>query len=168
LTRGALKAMELLNEGIYFKLFTEGPVPSEDIILTYRIFFQLLNMHEYVLTKNAEEFWKMTCEYFVKESNQKLGQMVQNLVKNIDFSNENIYKVTKIAGNNIAKITPNYFSKMCGTTGLFIFLIKDSLEYAGILFDKKTPASRHYKNYMFNFETLQSKMERIKKMQKLF
>lgn len=122
-------------------------------------------MNDYVNIKDTNEFWKKTCEYFVKESEQKLGTFVQNLVKNIDFSNENIYKLTRLVGNNLSKITPNYFSKMCGTTGLFIFLIKDSFEYAGILVDKKTPPARLYKNYMYVFEVLQGKIERLKKIQ---
>jgi hypothetical protein len=57
---------------------------------------------------------------------------------------------------------------MCGTTGLFIFLIKDALEYAGILIDKKTAAGRLYKNYMFNFDVLQTKIEKLKKIQTLY
>jgi len=168
LTRGAIKAVELLNESLYYKLFTEGPIPNEDIILTYRIFFQLLNMKDYVNIKDNSEFWKKVCEYFVSESNSKLGSMVTGLVKNIDFSIENIYKVSKLVGNNTSKMTPNYFSKMCGTTGLFIFLIKDALEYSGILIDKKTPVSRLYKNCMYNFEILQGKIERMKRIQSTY
>jgi hypothetical protein len=168
LTRGALKAVELLNESLYYKLFTEGPIPNDDIILTYRIFFQLLNMKDYVDIRDNTEFWKKACDYFVNESNSKLGSMVTGLVKNIDFSTENIYKVSKLVGSNTSKMTPNYFSKMCGTTGLFIFLIKDALEYSGILIDKKTPVSRLNKNYMYNFEILQNKIERLKKIQSTY
>jgi hypothetical protein len=168
LTRGALKAVELLNENLYYKLFTEGPEPSDDIILTYRIFFQLLNMEEISRIPNNSKFWQNACKYFVKESNSKLGTMVTGLVKSIDFSNENIYKVAKLVGSNTSKMTPNYFSKMCGTTGLFIFLIKDALEYSGILVDKKTPSARLFRNYMYNFEILQGRMERLKKIQSTY
>jgi hypothetical protein len=163
MTRGAQKAVELLNEGLYFKLF-EGPVAHEDIILPYRIFFQLLNMPQAGIV-NQNEFWTSTCSFFAKEKDGKLGTMVTNLVKNIDFSDENIFKITKIVGKNSSKITPNYFSKICGTSGLFIFLIKDALEYAGILIEKKTPPSRILKNHLYNFQVMQAKMERLKKIQ---
>ena len=163
MTRGALKAVELLNESLYFKLF-EGPVPNEDILLSYRIFFQLL-LSPIASINSPTDFWTETCNYFAKERDGKLGTMVTNLVKSIDFSDANIYKISKLVGINSSKISPNYFSKMCGTTGLFIFLIKDALEYAGILLDKKTPPSRHMKNHLYTFQVLQAKMERFKKLQ---
>lgn len=166
MTRGAIKAVELLNESLYFKLF-EGPTSNDDIILTYRIFFQLIDSPISAI-KDKIQFWTATCEFFAKERDGKLGTMVTNLVKSINFSDENIHKITKLVGNNSSKISPNYFSKMCGTTGLFIFLIKDALEYSGIILDKKTPPSRILKNYLYNFQTLQSKMERMKKIQGKF
>ena len=33
--------------------------------------------------------------------------------------------------------SPSYYSSKCVTTGLLIFLLKDALEYSGILTDKK-------------------------------
>ena len=59
-------------------------------------------------------------------------------MKNFDFSEENLVKITKIIGNREKKITPTFYSKTCGTTGLIIFLVKDAMEYAGIIIDKKT------------------------------
>ena len=35
------------------------------------------------------------------------------------------------------KLTPVYYSKLCPTTGLFVFVVKNALEYIGILEDKK-------------------------------
>lgn len=163
MTRGAIKAVELLNESLYFKLF-EGANSNDDIILPYRIFFQLIDSPIAAIPDKVD-FWSKTCEFFAKERDGKLGTMVTNLVKNINYSDENIYKITKLVGNNSSKISPNYFSKMCGTTGLFIFLIKDALEYSGIIPDKKTPPSRIMKNYLYNFQLLQGKMERLKKIQ---
>ena len=36
-----------------------------------------------------------------------------------------------------------------GTTGFFVFLIKDAVEYAGILEDKKSQPSRIKANYIY-------------------
>ena len=169
LTRGALKAIELLNDNMYYKLFTEeGQVPSDDIILTYKIFFQLLNNTEISEIKDKNEFWHKTCSFLVTENETKMGTVIQNLVKNIDFSNENIYKISKMIGNNVSKLNPNYFSKLCGTTGLFIFFIKDALEYSGIIVDKKTSINRLFKNYTYTNEMLQSKLDRLKNIQEKF
>ena len=47
-------------------------------------------------------------------------------------------------------IFPTTFSKISGTTGLLFFLIKDALEYCGVLInDKKTQPSRIYDNLMY-------------------
>jgi len=154
---------------MYYKLFTEeSTVPSDDIILTYRIFFQLLNKPEISEIKDKIEFWQMTCNFLVKENETKMGTVIQNLVKNIDFSNENIYKISKMIGNNVSKINPNYFSKLCGTTGLFIFFIKDALEYAGIIVDKKTSVNRLFRNYNYSNDVLQVKLDKLKKIQEKF
>jgi hypothetical protein len=32
----------------------------------------------------------------------------------------------------VNKINPNNFSKICGTTGLFVFFIKDAIDYIGL------------------------------------
>ena len=53
------------------------------------------------------------------------------------------------------KINPNYFSKICGTTGLLIFLIKDTLEYCGVIInDKKTQPARILDNLLYYKNTI--------------
>ena len=44
--------------------------------------------------------------------------------------------------------------KLCGTTGLISFVIKDALEYSGIIEDKKTPPLRIKKNYEYQKEII--------------
>lgn len=66
---------------------------------------------------------------------------------------------------HLSKIAPAYFSKICATTGLFIFLIKDALEYCGIIYqDKKTPIGRVYQNLNFAVELEKDKSLKLKKM----
>ena len=48
------------------------------------------------------------------------------------------------------KIIPNYFSRICGTTGLLVFIVKDALEYCGVIInDKKTQPSRIIDNLLY-------------------
>ncbi len=94
-----------------------------------------------------------------------LGSLISTLVKSFDFSNINIYKINKLVEKNNAKIAPAYFSKICATTGLFIFLIKDALEYAGVIYqDKKTPQGRIYQNLLFSVEYDNDKLNKIKSL----
>ena len=64
LTKASLKAINLLNETLLNKLFTESQVPSDDILLIYQIYFQLINHN--IIKKNLKKdiFWKKCCEYF--------------------------------------------------------------------------------------------------------
>ena len=60
------------------------------------------------------------------------------------------YYVEKLLNGEKDHIIPSYFSKFCGSTGLLIFLIKDLLEYCGIIISsKKTQISRIYNNYKY-------------------
>ena len=52
-------------------------------------------------------------------------------------------------------INPNYFSKICGTTGLLVFLIKDALEFCGVIVNsKKTQPARILDNLMYYKNTI--------------
>ena len=46
---------------------------------------------------------------------------------------------------------PSYYSKICSTTGIVIFLIKDTLEYIGLMStDKKSTPVANKLNKLFN------------------
>jgi hypothetical protein len=148
LTRGASKAVELLNDGLYAKIFKEDNLPIDDIIMIYRLFFYLTNSPQVAEIKENFEFWSACCNHFNSIPNIQIGKYILDLIPNLNFNNENLFKMHKVLGNNSHKITPTHFSKLCGTTGLFLFLLKDAFEYCGILADsKKTPPYNAY-----NFE----------------
>ena len=50
----------------------------------------------------------------------------------IVINGNNLYQIYNLVKGNMNKIFPNYFSNICGTTGLFVFIIKDILEFLGI------------------------------------
>ena len=53
------------------------------------------------------------------------------------------------------KILPNFYSKICSTTGLLIFIIKEALEYCGVIQnEKKTQPSRILDNLLFYKNTI--------------
>ena len=162
LTKGALKAVNLLNQALLNKLFTQSAIPSDDILLIYHIYFQLIN---HPLTKEFNDkqiFWKKCCYYFNNESNGKTGELLLKNVKDgIDLKSDNIYKLIQIMNGHIHKITPAYFSKICGTTGLFVFFIKDILDFLGISNDKKLQ-SNSYWTYKGVINVIDKKIAKIK------
>ena len=163
LTKAALKAINLLNETLLNKLFTESQVPSDDILLIYHIYFQLISHPISKENFEKEIFWKKCCEYFSNESNGKTGDLLlRNSEENINLSSENIYKVFHIINGNLHKITPSYFSKIDGTTSLFAFFIKDVLDFLGISHDKKFQGKTYW-TYKGIVDVIESKIKKIKK-----
>ena len=54
-----------------------------------------------------------------------------------------------LAKSNYKKILPSYFSNICGTTGLFVFVIKDILEFMGI-----TPKIKNKENAFWTYSDI--------------
>ena len=124
LTKGSLKAINLLNEEILNKIFFEEKMPNFEILLVYKIFFQLIKNQDIINYKDYnDKFWEKCRNYF-RAFNGKTGDCLNEVIKQnkIIIDGENIYKVYKIVNKEIYKIIPAYFSKICGTTGLFVFL----------------------------------------------
>ena len=150
----------MLKEDKYKLIFQNGKVPDDDIILIYRIFAQV-NRNEKDLTqiKDKETFWKSICDYLMKEG--ELAKLVEKSTQSPDFSDENIYNLNRIAGPHLQIITPTYYSKKCPTTGLFVFLIKDFLEYAGVIQPKKKVVARMYRNLLYRVNHLQDQINKL-------
>jgi hypothetical protein len=164
-----VKAIDLLNDPIYSKIFIENSTPCEDILLSYRLFFMLINKHDIAEIKSNDGFWNRLCAYFLNECNNEIGKIIHELVKTLDFSLDNLLKIQRLLGGNNQKITPSYFSKLCGTTGLFVFLLKDAFEYVGIIVDsKKTPPYNQYKLENYHQQFLSQRLEKLKKYQETY
>ena len=135
LNKGSKKAMQLLNESLLNHLFRDNKFPINDILLIYRIYFQMINHPYSLLAKiNIYSFWEKCKLYFTTEQNGKTGDILLSMInqKKINFSKNNEFQIFMLVNRNYKKILPNYFSNICGTTGLFVFVIKDILEFMGL------------------------------------
>ena len=164
LSKGTIKAIELLNEDNYNKIFNEKELnqPLNEILFVYRIFFQLLKVNNIYQIKDDKLFWMEASEYILKNNNGKTGEFFKDSINNFDFSIKNIYEVKKIVSGNEDKIKPTVFSKICSTTGLVIFLIKDSLEYIGVIHNIKKNIPFFSLKYLEFIGDLQNKIEKYK------
>lgn len=170
----------MLNDTNYQKAFVDKTISNEEIIFVYRVYFQLLDNQQLLQIVDNQEFFNKVCDYFIEKSNGKigkrpicqfiyfvyilkcLGNQIFKDVKMFDFSSENVYKLNRIIGNNTNKISPSYYSKLCGTTGLLLFLLKDCIEYSGInILEKKTPIQKIYNNYNYNIDIHNSKLYKL-------
>jgi hypothetical protein len=104
------------------------------------------------------------CDYFIVTHKGKTGDLLRrNIDNDLMLTYENAYKITHLIGEHIAKITPAYFSKLCGTTGLFMFLIKDVLDYFGISSESGYTA-RTYWTYKEVIQIIERKIDKVKIM----
>jgi hypothetical protein len=143
----------------------EKTLPADDILLVYKIFYLLINKPEIAEIASKEAFWNRACSFFMNECNNAIGKFIQDSITNINLSCENVLKIKRLVGNDANKITPSYFSKMCGTSGLIAFLLKDTLEYVGIIVDtKKTPPFNLYKYTKYQLDNVTEKLEKLGKL----
>ena len=114
--------------------------------------------------EDDSEFWKKISEYWTEEGKDGIGFLVEKQMKSIDFSDKNIRLLSKLTKGYEKIITPSYFSKLCPTTGLFIFLVKESFEYCGALIDRKTSIARQFKNFNYNSDFVKENIEKVTKI----
>ena len=143
----SLKAIRLLNEPSVNKFFFEKTSVDDNRVLIYRIFFQLIK-HPYsnIERDKKEEFWDKCQYYFSHETNGKVGVLLQKILdeKMINIDGNNLYKLYKLVYKDLNKIYPQYFSKLCGVTGLITFFIKDILDFIGISNDENIQINAYW------------------------
>jgi hypothetical protein len=73
-----------------------------------------------------------------------------------------LFKISKHYGNILTKLNPSYFSKICTTTSLFSFLIKDAIEFSGLIFiEKKSQLSVVFNTYSYFIDTFEILINQI-------
>ena len=161
LSKGSLKALELLNSEAYNKIFKKEILepPLDSIILIYRILFQLIYKEELIGITNDKKFWEKTRKYILENNEGKTGNFIKEYISEFDFTNKNIYKLKKLVNGNEDKIKPLVYENICRTTGVITFIIKDSLEYCGIIYNDRKTKPNIVINYL---EELQKNLNRAK------
>ena len=153
LSQKAKKALELLNDREYMKIFTQKAAgnsnndiknsamnriktPNDNVIAVYQILFQLFNPKKsdvmLYITNNAI-FWHKLSKYITINAKGKFGLYLQREIYQIDFSmSDNIQKVIAMIKDNLHIFTMNYFHKICSTTSLVVFALKEVLMHIGV------------------------------------
>ena len=128
LSKGSFQALELLDDEIYNNIFKSKELksPLDNIILIYRIFFQLMNNEEIIGLVNDNKFWEEARNFFLENDNNKLGYFIKDNINEFDFTNENIYKLKKLIKGQEERLKPTIYENICETTGLISFIIKDA------------------------------------------
>jgi len=125
--------------------------------------YQLINKEKDILKENnKEKFWKLFRESMLKNSENGIGNFIKNEFKNLDFSEENIYRLNCLTEGQEERLGPINIGRKDNTAKFICFLIKNSLEYIKIVIGRsnKVSNSKVYKNYL---EYIIKKREKNKK-----
>lgn len=167
LSEGSVRALDLLNSEEYNNIFRKKKLepPLDEIILIYRIFFQLIDKEELVDIENDKIFWEKTRNYILENNEGKTGTFFKEYISEFDFTNKNIYKLKMLIYGKEDKLKPLIYKSICKTTSLVIFIIKDSLEYCGLLQnDKKIEPYIIFKYLLFIQNNINRANEYIDKL----
>ena len=85
ISRGASKALGLLDEELYLRVFT-APVAEktlEEIIIVYKLFCQLLKMEDFVQIKDDKIFWEKMSKFILDNKGNKLSGFLRKMCPQI-------------------------------------------------------------------------------------
>ena len=165
LNKTEMKVVERLNEEAkYEKIFISEEIPNKDIIFIYRLFLQLINKDNKKINQNDTELWKSAKEILFTNKKEKLGNHLTQLIKEINYSDDNILIINDMCKGKNETLTPKYYNNLCPTTALIFLIIKEIFEYCGILISKKTSLPMQYKKLEFAVKKNKEKEELIKTM----
>ena len=150
--RNSATAILSIDKPAFNKIFQQKTldIKLSEIYIVYRVLFVLFGEQKIAEIVDDGEFWEKCIEYLnSKSTNNKIGSFILEKSKSFDFSKNSIYLINKLLVGIKPNFTTAHFSKINGPTGLVMFIIRDALEYAGIIVAKKTPKSRIYNNLVY-------------------
>jgi hypothetical protein len=84
---------------------------------------------------------------------------------NFNLSDSNLIKLSKLVKHKEKIFSPSYYSNKCVTTGLLIFLLKDVMEFTGILSDKKNNPNILYQTMKYRCDLVKKMLTRMKELE---
>ena len=143
LNNNSKRALLLLNQSSSSKLFhLKNQIPNKDIIMIYHLYLYSINPNLFKNCCDLKEIWIKICDYFNKRNINAIGFFVEKELNGKIFDKSIVNGLYNILGNNINKINPHYYQKLDKVTAIFVFIIKDILEFIGISKDKNFDPSK--------------------------
>ena len=152
IARGGSKAVELLNNDLYSNIFKKSLTDKkiDEICIVYRVLLTLFGEYKICSISENKLFWTKCTEYMNENSEGKIGTFILKKFNEITFEHKKIVLINKLLSAIKNNFNASYFSKICGTTGLLIFIIRDALEYCGVIInEKKTQPARILDNLLY-------------------
>ena len=115
--------------------------------IIYKILFILIGEEEIYSISSEDIFWKKCCNYLIEKSEGKIGDFILQKIPNFKFGSKYINEIETIIQENKS----NIINELSSNNNLIFPLIKEALEYCGVIFvPKKTQGSIIIKNLRNN------------------
>ena len=165
LTKYCIDNLKKLNDPQYIKLFKDNQINNNkitEINIIYRILLLFLGEKAIVEISDDNLFWKKCCKYLKDKGDVKIGNFIITKSNSFCFDHQTINLIEFILIGNKNNILNGYYEKLCKTTGLIIPLIKEALEYCGIIVNNRNSntSSKVLDNLLFN-KKLITKLDNI-------
>ena len=125
------------------KNFKKNDKANENINIIFKILFIFLGEENIYITKNNDIFWKKCLHYFDEKCSGKIGDFLLQKIPFFKFDTKEFNRIENLLKENKTEIINEMKQN---TNYLIIPLIKESLEYFGIIFSQqKTEGSLYIK-----------------------
>lgn len=96
----------------------------------------------------------------------EFGKYIEDSVKHFDFSEDTLYRVQCLISHlgNVSLIDPSCDESDNAGGAFMMFAIRDALEFAGLLPNRKKIPAREFKLALHKFNLLQSKTEYLNRV----
>lgn len=106
---------------------------NDKILIIYRLLMQLTLLFDDNLEKDPVIFIEWFKSYFKENSKKGLGDLMKSFINLCDFSDTNIEKLKSITNYyEITELDCGVLGKLCKTTGLIAFFVKDAMVFCGL------------------------------------
>ena len=167
------RAITLLNSISKNNIFKQNSplMNNKDIIFILELFFIAIGRkYDIIKYDNEEENisnskkWNYACKYFKENDKKNLGVIFEKELINKKYNEEIINSLFEWSYKNIPKITPNYYKKIDKDIAIFVFIIKDLLDFFGISRDKKVNPQKIFVLYNIRLRVQDKLIQKLNKL----
>lgn len=132
----AIKAAELLDDDSYLEIFKQKkPILNDNVLFIYYLLLTMFNssmtidsIKQCYNNKPSIGYWSKLTAYLNSKTNSRFGAFIMRKLNQFDFSPNHLNIISQIASTNYNLINPSHYTKICPTTALVTFIVKDFLD----------------------------------------
>ena len=168
----SLRALSILNSITKENFFSEKKINFEDkkIKIIFDLYFIALGKKKDIITLNYKNELreKYIMNYFKNSNNKNFGNIIDYDLKQLKFNDEIINSLFEYSYGKLNIISPKIFQRINKNMTWFCYLIKNILEYLGILNKDNKNIKQIYNLFCTRLNINNELLKKLKKVQDLY